>query len=62
MWEVLSRRALLEHRLCLDFQELELDQIVVFRQVTQAGECLAGFGFAVVMDEPSGREGLLMCK
>lgn len=57
--EVLGCRALLEHRLCLDLQELKLDQIVVLRQVTEAGESLPGLSFAAVVNEPSRREGLL---
>ena len=62
MREVFGYRALLEHRLSLDLQELKLDQVVVFRQVTEAGKSFAGLGFAVVVDEPSGREGLFLCQ
>lgn len=62
MREVFSYRALLEHRLRLDLQELELDQVVVLRQITEAGKSLAGFGFAVVVHKPSGRERLHICK
>lgn len=62
MREVFGHRALHEHRLSLDLQELKLDQVVVFRQVTEAGESLAGLSFAVVVDEPSGREGLCLCQ
>lgn len=54
MREVFGYRALLEHRLRFDLQELKLDQIVVFRQVTEAGESLAGLSLAAVVDEPSG--------
>ena len=58
MREVLGCRALLEHRLRLDFQVLELDQIVILRQITEAGESLASLSFTAVVDEPSRREGL----
>lgn len=54
MREVFGYRALLEHRLSLDLQELKLDQVVVFRKVAEAGESLASLSFAVVVDEPSG--------
>jgi len=33
---------------------------VVFRQITEAGESLAGLSFAAVVDEPSRREGLFI--
>ena len=51
--EVFGNRALLEHRLRLNLQELKLDQVVVFRQVAEAGESLASFGFAAVVNKPS---------
>ena len=60
MREVFGYRALLEHRLRFDLQELKLDQVVVFRQITEAGESLAGLSFAAVVDEPSSREGLFI--
>ena len=59
MREVLSRCAFLEHGLRLDLQEFEFDQIVIWRQVAQAGESFAGIGFAIVMNEPSRRERLV---
>lgn len=59
MREVFCCRALLEHGLRFDLQELEFDQVMVWRQVAQAGECLAGIGLAVVVNEPSRRERLL---
>ena len=62
MWEVFGYRTLLEHRLRFDLQELKLDQVVVFRQITEAGESLAGLSFAAVVDEPSGRERLSICQ
>jgi hypothetical protein len=58
MREVFGCRTLLEHRLRLDLQELEFDQVVVFRQVAEAGESLASLSFAAVVDKPSRREGL----
>ena len=59
MREVLGRCAFFEHGLRLDFQEFEFDQIVIWRQVAQAGESFAGIGFAIVMNEPSRRERLV---
>lgn len=60
--EVLGCRTLFEHRLRFDLEEFKLDQVVVLRQVTEAGESLAGLSFAAVVDEPSRREGLSGCK
>ena len=59
MREVLGRCAFLEHGLRLDLQEFEFDQIVIWRQVAQAGESLAGIGLAIMMNEPSRRERLV---
>jgi hypothetical protein len=59
MWEVLSRCAFLEHGLCLDLQEFEFDQIVIRRQITQAGKRFAGIRLAIVVDKPSRRERLV---
>lgn len=62
MREVFGYRALLEHRLRLDLQELKLNQVVVFRKITETGESLAGLSLAAVVDEPSRREGLPNCQ
>lgn len=56
MWETLSSRSLLEHRLRLDFEELQLDKLMVLRQVSETGEGLPGIGLSPMMDEPSGAE------
>ena len=52
-----GRRALLEHALGFDLEELELDELVVRREPAQGAEHVAGFGLAVVVDEPAGGEG-----
>ena len=62
MGEVFGYRALLKHRLRLDLEELKLDEVVVFRETTKAGESLAGLSFVAVVEEPSGREWLCRCK
>jgi hypothetical protein len=54
--KALSGRAFLEKRLGLDLQELELDQLVIFWQVSKAGESLASFGFAAVVAQPARAE------
>lgn len=60
MWEVFCYSSLLEHGLGFDFQELQFDQVMVLWQVAQTCESLAGFCFAIVVDEPSWRERLWM--
>jgi hypothetical protein len=49
--------AFLKERLCFDFQEFEFHQFVILREASECGEHLSGFGFAVVVDEPTRREG-----
>lgn len=57
MRKALSGGPFLEQGLGFDFQKFELDEFVVFWQVSKAGECLAGFGFPSVMAQPSWAEG-----
>ena len=47
---LLRSGALLEYRLCFDLQELQFDEFVIFRQVSQTGQHMAGLGFAAVVD------------
>ena len=54
MREVLCKRLLLEQTLGADLGVLELDEFVVGRQVSEAGENTTGFVLAVVVDEPTG--------
>jgi hypothetical protein len=55
--EELGDGALLEQRLGLDLEELDLDQLVVRRQVAQVRQDPARLVLAAVVDEPTRREG-----
>ena len=54
--EGLSKTALLEHRLSLDLEELQLDKFVVFGKITKMSKILAGLFRATVVHQPTGRE------
>jgi len=53
MRESFSNTALLEHRLCLDFQELQLDKLVVGGKVAERGEVTSRFFFASMVYQPT---------
>lgn len=55
--EQLGDGALLKQRLCLDLEELELDQFVVLGQAAEVRQHLAGFLLTAVVDQPTRREG-----
>ncbi len=57
LWEVLGDGALLEQRLGLDLEELELDELVVRRKIAEAGEHAASLFLAAVVHQPTRREG-----
>ena len=52
MRELVRDSPLLEHRLRFDFQELELNQLMVLRHVTKHGQYSAGLVFTVMVHEP----------
>jgi len=54
--EVLSGSPFLKERLCLDLEELDLDQWVVYRYSAEACKCLPSFLFMAVVYKPAGRE------
>jgi hypothetical protein len=45
------------NRDCFDFEKLQLDEFVVLGQAAEMSEGGAGFGLAVVVDQPAGGEG-----
>lgn len=53
MRELVRDSPLLEHRLCFDFQELELDQFMVLRHATKHGQYSACFVFTAMVHEPT---------
>lgn len=53
MREVLSCASLLEQRLGLDLEELQLDQLVVLGEVSEIGEDLPSFLLPAMMNEPT---------
>lgn len=55
--ELLGNASLFKQRLCLDFKELQLNELVVDRKASESRQDLLGLLFAVVVDEPTGREG-----
>jgi hypothetical protein len=55
--EALRDAALLEERLGLDLEELELDELVALGKVAQVGEDLTGLLLAAVVEQPSRGEG-----
>lgn len=56
--EVLGSSALFEERLSLDLEKFELDKFVILRKTTETGKRLACLGLAIMVNKPSGREGL----
>lgn len=57
MREVLAQRLLLEKRLSLDLRKLELNELVLLWQASELRKNALGFSLAVVVDEPTWREG-----
>ena len=55
--ELLGDAALLEQRLCLDLEELELDELVVRGEVSEVGEHGTGLLLAPVVEQPARGEG-----
>ena len=53
MWEVLSRCAFLEHGLCLDLQEFQLDELVVGGEVSERSQVASRFVLASMVYQPS---------
>lgn len=57
VWELLLLCSLLEETLRLYLQELQFEKGVVTRKPTETDKNIFGLFLAVMMDEPSGREG-----
>ena len=56
MRESFSNTALLEHGLCLDFQEFQLDELVVGGEVSERSQVASRFFFASMVYQPTWRE------
>ena len=52
MGELLSDSPLFEHRLRFDFQELELDQLMILRHTAKHGQYSAGLVFTAMVHKP----------
>jgi len=53
MRESFSNTALLEHGLCLNFQEFQLDELVISGKVAEGGQVASRFFFASMVYQPT---------